>query len=519
MCISPVKIHNRFFNTQHLRSEFGDVVEVSKHLYSHREFIYVPCGQCAECRSSYIQSLYQRALVESFSSYVYFITLTYDNNHIPCIVLPSGRKVFYSDYTHISSMFDRFRKNFDREYRYLCVNEYGDTNNRPHFHILLFVAKKDTDDNCTPLFYESFIRCNLGKYFSINVGTRKAPKYERLYTFSYRFVGGILYTNYFVKYIDPKTTNTVNTSDNSSIMSKTIRYLISYVNKGSKLEKLISDEIYVIEDEKLKSKLKNCLSCRVRYSKGFGSGFSDGKKVTLPIISERMSLLDYTYKSIVDKYDSLEQLFVDDPKMYKGLMLFVECPPYFGYKDVYEFTHKCKPRELYYHFLLLHLDKTTFNVLYHRFFHHVSPYISYYYLFLNPSKYVKKVVKTYLPVDAPSYSFIRKCVFDGLVNCLPFLSFVDESTQNYYSLCDFYKKRCTTLQDFSDMLISCGFKDYDDWVDNFTRYVNTKKQDKAFGNLSLPTEFVQRNCVTSKEIKDVHRYFFQNTKISPKTAL
>lgn len=509
MCVSPVKIYNRFAKTQHLRSELGEVVEVSKHLYSHREYIDVPCGKCAECRSKYIQSLYQRAYVESLSSYVYFITLTYDNNHIPCITLPSGKKVFYSDYSHISQMFDRFRKNFDREYRYLCVNEYGDTNNRPHFHILLFVGKQDTDTFTTPLLYESFIRDNLGKYFSINVGTRKAPKYERLYTFAYKYVGGVLYTNYFVKYIDPKTTNSVVTSEHSSVMSKTIRYLINYVNKGSRLEQLIADEIDVIEDDKLKAKYKFCLSCRVRFSKNFGSGFDNGRKFELPIISERMSYLDHAYKSIIDKYESIYQLSREQPKIYKKLLKFAQCPPYDKYEDVVEFTKKCPKIQLFYHLLLLHLDKPLFDTLYRRYFNHTRPFISYFYLFVNPTKYVKKVVKSYEPESSVSFNYIRKCVNAGITHAMPFLSFVDESTQNYYSLCDYFKVRCTTLQDFDDMLYACGFKDYDDWIANFTRYINTKKADKAFGNLSLPTDFVQRNCVASKPIEDVHRYFFQ----------
>lgn len=506
MCLNPIRIFNRFANTLHLRSELGDVVEVDNHLYSHREYIDVPCGKCAECRSKYIESLYQRAYVESLTSYVYFITLTYDNNHIPCITLPSGKKVFYADYSHISSMFDRFRKNFAREYRYLCVNEYGDTNNRPHFHILLFVAKHPDDDKTTPLFLEREISDKLGQYFSINVGTRKLPKYERLYTFAYKYVGGILYTNYFVKYVDPTSTNSVITSDHSSVMSKTIRYLISYVNKGSRLDQLIAEEIDTIDDNKLKAKYKSCLCSRVRFSKHFGSGFENGTKYELPIISQRMSFLDNLYKSIVDAYTTIEDL---EPEARHHLKLFVEHPPYKQFEDVVDFTQHCEERDLYTHLLLLHFDKPTFNMLYRQHFIHTRPFISYFYMWLNPAKYVKKIVKSYEPESSTSFNYIRKCVDAGIAHSLPFLAFVDEATQNYYSLCDYFKSRCTTLQDFEDMLYTCGFKDYDDWIDNFTHYINTKKTDKAFGNLSMPTDFVQRNCVTSKEIKDVHRYFFQ----------
>jgi hypothetical protein len=60
-----------------------------------------------------------------------FITLTYNAEHIP----PDGglRK------KHVQQFFKRLRKRISpKKVRYYYCGEYGDKNNRPHYHILLF---------------------------------------------------------------------------------------------------------------------------------------------------------------------------------------------------------------------------------------------------------------------------------------------------------------------------------------------------------------------------------------------
>lgn len=506
MCIKPVKIYNRFCNTVHYRSEQGCVIEVPQHLFSHSRYIDVPCGKCAECRNTYIESIYQRAYVESQSSYVYFVTLTYDNEHLPVVVLPSGKKIYYSCYDDIQSMFDRFRKKFSREYRYLCVNEYGDTNYRPHFHILLFVAKHSNDTKSTPLFIESEIFSTLGKYFSKNVGTRKLPKYESLFTYHYKMVNGKLYSNYFVKYVDPYTSNSVvANSKDSSIISKTIRYLIMYVNKGSSIHPDLLSELESIEDVHLRKKYKYLLSCSVRYSKGFGNGFYEGKKLSIPIISQRISQLDYIYSNIVSTLTTYDELSENDKIM---LQDFVTWPPYGRYSSIQDFCKDVTDSELYYHFVLLILLPDEFNRLYRFYFRTIEPYISYFYRFLNPSKYCKKLVKTFDFEYTPTYDIIRKGIDLGIQSKLPFIAFCDFSTNTFYSLCQYYKQRFSTLFDFDNMLKSCGFSCYDDWIDAFTKYVRYNKVDKALGNKSLPREFLQRNCQSDNLLQDVYNYFF-----------
>ena len=96
-------------------------------------YIYVPCGKCEDCLKKKQSDWISRLLVEtqvSFSSF--FITLTYDENHLP---YPEG--VNKKD---VQLFFKRFRKLFNKteKFKYFLVSEYGAISSRPHYHFLLF---------------------------------------------------------------------------------------------------------------------------------------------------------------------------------------------------------------------------------------------------------------------------------------------------------------------------------------------------------------------------------------------
>lgn len=156
MCVNPIQIKNPYHQQKPYVFTEGVLSSCSSRFVSAKPFIYVPCGKCADCRASYYESIRQRALVESMSSYVYFITLTYDNKHLPYLSFTSDHgvvKVYYSDISHVQNLFKRLRNVSylqDRNFRYLAVTEYGTAKFRPHHHILLFVAKKSDDNLTTP---------------------------------------------------------------------------------------------------------------------------------------------------------------------------------------------------------------------------------------------------------------------------------------------------------------------------------------------------------------------------------
>jgi hypothetical protein len=92
----------------------------------------VPCGRCIGCRMQRSSEWAMRCVHEaSMHEQNCFITLTYNAEHIP----PDGglRK------KHVQDFFKRLRHHIKpTKVKYYYCGEYGDKNNRPHYHILLF---------------------------------------------------------------------------------------------------------------------------------------------------------------------------------------------------------------------------------------------------------------------------------------------------------------------------------------------------------------------------------------------
>lgn len=95
------------------------------------EFIPIPCGQCLECRSSHAQQWADRCTLEA-SKYKdnFFITLTYDENH-----LPKNESLVRED---IQNFVKYLRTTTDNKIKVFYSGEYGDTSLRPHYHLILF---------------------------------------------------------------------------------------------------------------------------------------------------------------------------------------------------------------------------------------------------------------------------------------------------------------------------------------------------------------------------------------------
>lgn len=92
----------------------------------------IPCGQCIGCRLEYARVWAIRCIHEAkMHDESYFLTLTYDDAHLP----PGGTLVK----EHLTLFFKRYRKKYEpAKIRYYACGEYGDTTERPHYHVLLF---------------------------------------------------------------------------------------------------------------------------------------------------------------------------------------------------------------------------------------------------------------------------------------------------------------------------------------------------------------------------------------------
>lgn len=114
----------------------------------------VPCGRCIECKKAKRREWSERLQLEA-SCYpentVWFITLTYDEDHIN--LCPEGKNGLHSlVYEHFTGFIKTLRdflyrsscavarefRSYDRKLRYFIGCEYGDRFARPHAHILLF---------------------------------------------------------------------------------------------------------------------------------------------------------------------------------------------------------------------------------------------------------------------------------------------------------------------------------------------------------------------------------------------
>lgn len=101
----------------------------------------VPCGQCIGCRLDKSRVWADRMVLElDHSKAAIFVTLTYDNDHVPIgSIDDNGVPVLTLVKRDVQLYLKRLRKHFaDREIRFYLAGEYGDQTLRPHYHAILF---------------------------------------------------------------------------------------------------------------------------------------------------------------------------------------------------------------------------------------------------------------------------------------------------------------------------------------------------------------------------------------------
>ena len=119
------------------RSESGGPWTIQPQLGTADAFL--PCGKCLGCRTTVQNSWVHRCVHEAQRSpYNTFVTLTYDDDHLPHELIPY----------HVTAFLKRLRKATGRNpnvltqgntgVRYLACGEYGDKTIRPHYHLNLF---------------------------------------------------------------------------------------------------------------------------------------------------------------------------------------------------------------------------------------------------------------------------------------------------------------------------------------------------------------------------------------------
>lgn len=113
------------------------------------DFKEIPCGNCMSCRLRYSRDWANRCMLELQShESAYFLTLTYDDNHLPtaesigeCGELQEAATLYKRDFQLFMKSL-RKAKEPDR-LRFFACGEYGPETFRPHYHAIIFGLRLD----------------------------------------------------------------------------------------------------------------------------------------------------------------------------------------------------------------------------------------------------------------------------------------------------------------------------------------------------------------------------------------
>lgn len=149
-----------------------------------KDYIEVPCGKCLGCRMNYSRNWADRMMLEMQNhNETYFITLTYDDDHVPynpSYYKSTGEIVNLSDVDEnepVDSVMTlrkkdaqlflkRLRNQTKQDIMYFCTGEYGEHTSRPHMHLIVFGLHLDD--------LKFLKRSNLGFNYYTSETVRKA---------------------------------------------------------------------------------------------------------------------------------------------------------------------------------------------------------------------------------------------------------------------------------------------------------------------------------------------------------
>jgi hypothetical protein len=107
--------------------------------------IPVPCGKCPACLKRRANGwAFRLKEHHKITTSAYFLTLTYDNEHVPISV----KNFLTLNKKHFQDFLKRLRKhhtlqNIDTKICYYAVGEYGTNTYRPHYHAIIYNINPD----------------------------------------------------------------------------------------------------------------------------------------------------------------------------------------------------------------------------------------------------------------------------------------------------------------------------------------------------------------------------------------
>lgn len=137
-------MHKKFPVYSNLLDRYIDV--------SRDQIMQLPCGQCIGCKLSKSREWAIRCLMEfKYHESAYFITLTYDNEHLPLVNEvgwpdpATGELLPFSTVSvrDFQLFMKRLRKKSESKLRFFGCGEYGSQTMRAHYHIIVFGLQLD----------------------------------------------------------------------------------------------------------------------------------------------------------------------------------------------------------------------------------------------------------------------------------------------------------------------------------------------------------------------------------------
>lgn len=231
------------------------------------QYMRIPCGRCSSCVATKQMYILQRFYMQSLNSYVYFSTFTYDDKHLPTLSV-NGFTLRYANFKHFTDLVKRLRNAnlLERPFSYYAVSELGKQRARPHFHCLWFIPKYKDDSIMFPYIFEEKLYNILKSQWSINVGSKRSPVYEPLFTFKSIVRHGKVFTNFDTHFVRP----VLGTATSESVAF----YVMKYLLKGSTHERRLQQALRLNLEPSEYTEVWNTIKSRSQSSKFFGYGFN-----------------------------------------------------------------------------------------------------------------------------------------------------------------------------------------------------------------------------------------------------
>lgn len=133
-----------------LKAQFvGDrILDRKRHVWEISDIVEIPCGHCEMCQKARSKDWIIRIekAMEAFRNnhevmYSYFVTWTYDDDHLPLSPTTGMPTLDKQTFRHIFNTIKNTEDLTAEDFQYYAVGEYGDLSARPHYHAIVFTSK------------------------------------------------------------------------------------------------------------------------------------------------------------------------------------------------------------------------------------------------------------------------------------------------------------------------------------------------------------------------------------------